>query len=246
VAVWVLTAILALLPMPRSLRYRWRLTAPGAARGTDRIAAAALPVIAVATVALLGAALLPATPPPLRLWSVGAAAGLATGIPFAMERRSLHRRVAGIPPPAEPVAVGVHTTALTRPAAEALDGGDPEPAAALPGALDDEQGRDPEVLRLAALAAARTGRVRAARLAALRASQLDPARWDVLLDTGAALCRRGRFAEGVRLLERGAELSGRSPAALRVLAAGDAVAGRLREAVSALDEAGGVSGPPAR
>jgi predicted Zn-dependent protease len=246
VAVWLLAAMLALLPMPRSLRYRWRLTAPGAAGRADRIAAAALPVIAVATAAPLCAALLPATPPLLRLWSAGAAVGLATGIPFAMERRSLRRRVVGIPPPAEPVAVGVHTTALTRPAAEALDGGDPEPAAALPGALDDEEVRDPEVLRLAALAAARTGRVRAARLAALRASQLDPARWDALLDTGAALCRRGRFAEGVRLLERGAELSGRSPAALRVLAAGDALAGRLREAVSALDEAGGVSGPPGR
>ena len=245
-AIWVLAAMLALLPMPRSLRYRWRLTAPCAARRADRIAAAALPVIAVATLALLCAALLPAPPPPLRLWSAGAAVGLATGIPFAMERRSLRRRVAGIPPPAEPLAVGAHTTARTRPAAEALDGGDPEPAASLPGALDDEEGRDPEVLRLAALAAARTGRVRAARLAALRASQLDPARWDALLDTGAALCRRGRFGEGVRLLERGAELSGRSPAALRVLAAGHAVAGRLREAVSALDEAGEVSGPPAR
>jgi len=247
VAIWVLAAMLALLPMPRSLRYRWRLTAPGAARRADRIAAAALPVIAVATLALLCAAILPATPAPLRLWSAGAAVGLATGIPFAMERRSLRRRVAGIPPLAEPVAAGMHTTPLTRHAAEALDGGDPGPAAALPGALDDEdeEGRDPEVLRLAALAAVRTGRVRAARLAALRASQLDPARWDALLDTGVALCRRGRFAEGVRLLERGAELSGRSPAALLVLAAGDAVAGRLREAASALEEAGRVSGPPA-
>ncbi|HEY0409457.1 MAG TPA: hypothetical protein VGE42_04245, partial [Candidatus Dormibacteraeota bacterium] len=158
----------------------------------------------------------------------------------------LRRRVAGIPPLAEPVAVGAHTTARTRPAAEALDRGDPAPAAALAGALGDDEGRDPEALRLAALAAARTGRVRAAGLAALRASQVDPARWDALLDTGAALCRRGRFAEGVRLLERGAELSGRSPAALLVLAAGSAVAGRLREAVGALDEAGGVSGPPAR
>jgi hypothetical protein len=238
--------MLALLPMPRSLRYRWRLAAPAAARRADHLAAAALPLIAVATLALLGAALLPATPPPLRLWSAGAAVGLATGIPFSVERRRLRRRVAGIPPLGEPVAVGMHTTALTRPAAEALDRGDPEPAAALPGALDDEEGPEPEALRLAALAAVRTGRVRASRLAALRASQLDPARWDVLLDTGAALCRRGRFAEGVRLLERGAELSGRSPAALLVLASGDAAAGRLREAVSALDEAGGVSGPPAR
>ncbi|MEA2671161.1 MAG: hypothetical protein QOG45_1381 [Chloroflexota bacterium] len=245
-ATWVLAVARAVLPAPRSLRYRLRLTAPAAARRADRLAAAALPVIAVATLALLGAALLPATPPPLRLWSAGAAVGLVTGIPLAMERRGLRRRVAGIPPLAEPVAVGAHTTTPTRAAAEALDRGDPAPAAALPGALDDGQGRDPEALRLVALAAARTGRVGAARLAALRASQLDPARWDALLDTGAALCRRGRFAEGVRLLERGAELSGRSPAALLVLAAGSAVAGRLREAVGALDEAGGVSGPPAR
>ncbi len=239
-ATWPLAVVLALLPMPRSLRHRWRLAAPAAARGADRLAAAALPAVVTATLALLGAALLPATPPPLRLWSVGAAVGLATGIPFTAERRGLRRRVNAIPALAEPAAAGPHTTARTRPAAEALDRGDPGAAAALLEGLA-EAGADPEALRLAALAAARTGRVRAARLAALRAAQLDPARWDALLDTGAVLCRRGRFAEGVRLLERGAELSGRSPAALLVLAAGDAAAGRLREAVGALDEAAGVS-----
>jgi Flp pilus assembly protein TadD len=109
-----------------------------------------------------------------------------------------------------------------------------------------EAGSDPEALRLAALLSARTGRARAARLQALRAAQLDPARWDALLDTGVALCRRGRFAEGVRLLERGAELAGRSQPALLLLAAGDATAGRLREAVSVLDEANGVSEPRPR
>ncbi|HEY2705153.1 MAG TPA: hypothetical protein VGL20_15845 [Candidatus Dormibacteraeota bacterium] len=245
-ASWLVAVVLALLPMPRSLRYRWRLAAPAGARRADRLAAAALPVVVTATLALLGAALLPTTPPPLRLWSVGAAVGLATGIPLTVERRGLRHRVDAIPPLAEPTAAGPHTTARTRPAAEALDRGDPGAAAALLEALDDGEGPDPEALRLAALAAARTGRVRAARLAALRAAQVDPARWDALLDTGAALCRRGRFAEGVRLLERGAELSGRSPAALLALAAGDATAGRLREAAGALDEAGGVSGPRAR
>jgi tetratricopeptide (TPR) repeat protein len=240
---WPAALALALLPMPRSLRHRLRLALPGAARRADRLAAAALPAIAVASLALLMAAALPGSPTSLRLWSLGAAAGLATGIPFALERRRLRRRAGGIPAPREPEAVGPHTAESTRGAAEALDAGDLPRAAALLEPL--REARDPEVLRLAALVSARAGRARAARLEALGAAQLDPARWDALLDVGSSLCRRGRFAEGVRLLQRGAELSGRSPAALLALASGEAVAGRLHEAVSALDEAGGVSGPRA-
>jgi tetratricopeptide (TPR) repeat protein len=242
---WLVAVALVLVPMPRSLRYRLRLAAPTAARRADRFAGAALPLIAAAILALLVATLRPGSPPSLRLWLVGAAIGLATGVPFALERRSLRRRVSAIAPLAEPSAVGAHTTAGTRAAAEALDGGDTAGAETLLAPLV-EAGSDPEALRLAALLSARTGRARAARLQALSAAQLDPARWDALLDTGVALCRRGRFAEGVRLLERGAELSGRSRPALLLLAAGDATAGRLREAASALDEANGVSEPRPR
>lgn len=237
---WPLAVVVALVPMPRTLRYRLRLAAPEAARRADLLAGAALPVILVAVVGLLVAAIPPGVPPALRLWSVGAAIGLATGIPFALERRGLRRRAASIPPLAEPTAVGAHTSAATRAAAEALDRGDTAGAGAmLVPLLEGEP--DPESLRLAAVLSARSGRARDARFRALRAAQLDGARWDALLDTGAALCRRGRFADGVRLLERGAELSGRSPAALLVLAAGSAMAGRLREAAAAMDEAEGVA-----
>jgi hypothetical protein len=240
VAGWLAAVALALLPMPRSVRFRWRLSAPAAAVRADHLAGAAPAALWTGILALLGAAAWPGQHPSLRLWSVGAAIGLATGIPLVLERRGLRRRVASLPPLAEPPALGTHSTAATRAAAVALDAGDPAEAAALLAPPLDE-GTDPEALRLGALLEARSGRTRPARLLALRASQLDPARWDALLDTGAALCRRGRFAEGVRLLERGVELSGRAPAALLVLAAGDATAGRLREAVSALDEAEGVS-----
>jgi hypothetical protein len=236
---WPLALVLALLPMPRSLRYRVRLGAPLAARRADVLATAALPLIVVGVLALLTAAIPPSTAPSLRLWSVGAAIGLASGIPFALDRRALRRRVASLPPPPEPRAVGTRTDEATRAAAETLDRGDDAGAGALLAALEGEP--DPERLRLAALLAARAGRGRAARLQALRASQLDAGRWDVLLDVGAALCRRGRFADGVRLLERGAEVSGRSRPALLLLASGEAIAGRLREAASVLDEIEGVS-----
>jgi hypothetical protein len=212
--------LLALLPMPRSLRYRLRLAHPGAARRADRIAGAALPVLLTAIAAVLVAAVWPRTPPPLRLWSVGAAVGLVTGIPFALERRTLRRRVVLIAPLADP----------------------PAP----PPGRPPTDPPTPEELGAGALTAARAGRSRDARLQALRAAQLDASRWDVLVDTGSALCLRGRFAEGVRLLERAAEVSGRAPAALRALAAGDAVAGRLREAVAAAEEADRVSGPRTR
>ncbi|TMD09512.1 MAG: hypothetical protein E6J03_01580 [Chloroflexi bacterium] len=238
---WPLAVVIALLPMPRSLRYRLRLATPGAARRADRLAATALPVIVVATLALLVAAIAPGTAASLRLWSVGAAIGLATGIPFVLERRGLRRRVATLPPLPEPAALGAHTAEATRAVAEALDRGDAAAARTLLVPLL-EADPEPEALRLAALLAARAGRARDAGLQALRAAQLDTARWDALLDTGAALCRRGRFGEAVRLLERGAELSGRSRPALLLLASADATAGRLREAVAALDEAEGVSG----
>jgi hypothetical protein len=209
VGAWALAVLVALLPMPRNVRYRLRLAAPAAAGHADRLAGAALPMIVVAVLVLVAAAIPPGTQPSLRLWAVGAAIGLVTGIPFALERRSLRRRIAGLPPLP-----------------------DPDPGAD-PG---------PDGLRSAALVAARAGRSREARLDALRAAQVDSRRWDVLLDTGAALCRRGRFADGIRLLERGADLSGRTRAALLLLAAGNATAGRLREAAAAMDECDGISG----
>ena len=237
---FLLGIVLALVPMPRGLRYRLRLRAPAAARRADRLAGAALPVIVGAVVALLVAAIPPGTAPSLRLWSVGAAVGLATGIPFALERRGWRRRVATLPPLVEPAAAGPHTTEATRAAAEALDRGDATATGELLAPLLGAEPQ-PEPLRLAALVSARAGRSRDARLQALRASQLDPERWDVLLDVGVALCRRGRFADGVRLLERGAELSGRSRPTLLLLASGEAIAGRLRDAVTVLDEIEGVS-----
>jgi tetratricopeptide (TPR) repeat protein len=217
-----------------------------AARRADRLAAAALPILTLATLALLLLAAVPRTVGGVpRLWLLGAAIGLATGLPFALERRTLRRRAAAIPPLVDPPALGTHTTGPEAAVAGAVDRGDLGTAQAMLVPLL-EDGSNPEALRLGALIAARRGEVRAARLQALRAAQLDPSRWDALLDTGAALCRRGRFAEGVRLLNRGAELAGRSRPALLVLAAGHATAGQLREAVSAFDEARGLSAPRGR
>lgn len=240
-APWLAAVGIALLPMPRGLRYRWRLAAPGAAARADRIAGTALAALWIGILALLLAGAWPGQQPSLRLWCAGAAVGLATGLPYVLERRSLRRRLATLAPLVEPAAAGPHTTDATRTVAEALDHGDLAAAAELlgPGV---ERSDDPEALRLGALLAARRGTVRPARMLALRAAQVDPARGDALLDAGAALCRRGRFPEGLRLLERGAELSGRSRSALTLLATGAATAGRLREAAAALDEAEGVSG----
>jgi Flp pilus assembly protein TadD len=103
-----------------------------------------------------------------------------------------------------------------------------------------------EALRQRALLEARGGASRAARLLAQRAVQVDPRRWDALLDVGAVLCNRGRFRDGLQLLERGVELSERSGRALLVLAAGQAVAGRLHEASATLDEADRLSAAPRR
>jgi tetratricopeptide (TPR) repeat protein len=237
---------LVLLPMPRTLRYRLRLRAPVVSRRADRLADATLPVMLLAILALVVAAAWPRPPGGLpRLWPAGAALGLATGVPFAVERRGLRRRVAGVPPLDEPAAHGPHTGSVEGPAATAVEAGDVVLALEMLEPL--LEGRPtPEALRLRALLAARGGDVRAARLHALHAAHVDPHRWDALLDVGIALCRRGRFAEGARLLERGVELSGRSPAALETLAAGRAAAGRLHEAAAALDEAEGVSAGPAR
>ena len=232
---------LAVLPMPRSLRHRLRLRAPTAARCADRLADAALPAIVLALLGLALAVACPRTPAGVpRLWLAGAALGLATGIPFATERRQLRRRARGLGQPPDPLPRGPHTTAREAAVVEAIEAGDDAVARER---LDPLLAAAPAVepLRLGALLEARRGAGGASRVLALRAVQLDARRWDVLLDAGAALCRRGRFQDGLQLLERAVELSGRSRHALLVLAAGQAVSGRLREASATLDEADGLS-----
>lgn len=227
---------LALLPMPRSLRHRLRLGAPAAARCADRLADAATPAIVLALLTLAGTATWPHPPGGVpRLWLAGAALGLATGIPFTAERRRLRRRVRGLGQPPEPRPRGPHTTARELPVVEALEADDDRLARERLGALL-AGAPGAEALRLAALLEAGRGAAGAARLLAVRAVQDDARRWDALLDAGSALCRRGRFRDGLHLLERAAELSGRCRRALLVLAAGQAVSGRLREASAILDE----------
>jgi Flp pilus assembly protein TadD len=94
-------------------------------------------------------------------------------------------------------------------------------------------------LRSGAMACAVLRDQRAARALALRAVQLDPLRWEVAAQTGLALAQRGRFGEGVRLLERAAEVSKAHHRAELMLAQGTLLAGRLREAAEALDRSRG-------
>jgi thioredoxin-like negative regulator of GroEL len=61
----------------------------------------------------------------------------------------------------------------------------------------------------------------------------------VAAQTGLALAQRGRFGEGVRLLERAAEVSTGHHRAELMLAHGTLLAGRLREAAEALDRSRG-------
>jgi Tfp pilus assembly protein PilF len=122
----------------------------------------------------------------------------------------------------------------------ALTAGDPAGAVSAlvePLAADDPP--DVEAHRLRALAAAAVGDQRIARAYALRTLQLDPGRWDALTDTGLVLCRSGRTREGCRLLQRAAEAAEGDRRAELALAQGLAMAGRLRDAVAALDRATG-------
>ena len=232
---------LALTPLPRGVRYRLRLRAPHAAHHADRISDRAAEAISVlAATCLVGAALPERVLPSglQRFWLVGATLGLVLGIPFALERRGLRRRLADMPPAGDALRLTVVAGEPFADATAALAAGDPERAAVLlaPAVIGDAP--DPTALALRALAAAAVRDSRTARAFALRAVQVDERRWDVLARTGLALCQHGGFAEGVRLLERAALLIDDTEAEL-MLAQGLAAAGRLREAVAALDRATG-------
>ena len=236
---WIGGAALALAPMPRPTRYRLRMRHPRAALASDRIADHALPALMVGVVVLAVIGLLPGTQPALRLFWLGSAFGLLTGLPFVHERRRLRRRLHELPPARDPL--DDLRTALPQDAAAALLlDGDPHAAMAL---LEQRDRDDPAGLRVGAMAAAMLGDDKAARARALRAVQVEPPVWEVPAGTGLYLCRRGQFGQGIRLLERATEVAHGHYWAELMLAHGMAQAGRLRDAVEALDRA---QGRPAR
>jgi len=231
--------VLGLAPMPRPVRYRLRLRHPAAARASDALADRAVPVLLLLAAALAAMGLRPGVNGALRLFWLGSAFGLVTGLPYVVERRGLRRRLRELPPVPDPVE---ETCARLPdgPLQQALAGGDARLAAGEAAGMERD---DLTALRGGAMAAALLGDTRAARARALRAVQLEPAEWEVATQTGLALCHRGAFGEGVRLLERGVEVSQRSWLAELTLAHGLALAGRLRDAVEALDRS---QGRPAR
>lgn len=217
--------------MLRPVRYRLRLRHPAAARASDAIADRTMPLLLVAALILFVIGIRPAMDPAFRLFWIGSALGLLTGVPFVVERRRLRGRVRSLPPVADPVdelaraLVGVSGVA-------ALCDGDARGALA----TADERDRDDVVgLRLGAMACAVLGDQKGARARALRAVQVDATAWEVAAQTGLELCLRGRFGEGVRLLERAADVSHGHHRAELMLAQGMSLAGRLRDAAEALD-----------
>ncbi len=233
--------LLAVAPMPRPTRYRLRLRHRAAAAVSDRLADRALPVLLLGIVVLAVIGLLPRVDAALRLFWLGSALGLLTGLPYVHERRRLRRRLRDLPPAADPLE-DLGAALPDDPAVALLLAGDAR------GALDAVAGRDRDdaaALRVGAVAAAALGDHRAARARALRAVQVEPPVWQVPAETGLYLCRQGRFGEGIRLLERAAEVAGGHYWAELTLANGMAMAGRLREAAEAFDRARG-AGPGRR
>ena len=231
---------LAMVPMPRPVRYRLRLRHPAAARVANAVADHALPVLLVLTAVLLVVGLLPGLDAALRLFWLGSAFGLLTGVPFVHERRQLRRRLEALPPVHDPLDE-LRDALPTDPAAARLLDGDPPGALALVG---EKERDDPAGLRVGAMAAALLGDAKTARARALRAVQVEPPVWEVPAQTGLQLCRRGQFGEGVRLLERAADAAAGHYRAELMLAHGMSLAGRLRDACEALDRAQGR--PPQR
>lgn len=226
---------LAVLPLPRTLRYRIRLGHPGWARVADRVAEATLPALVALTIAAAALAASPRLPAHLdRFWLAGAALGLLSGVPFAAERRRWRRRLAEVGLPPDPCAPYL-AAPDGDPAWEALVAGDRASARAR---AREVAAADPASSRRAALIAAAAGDGALARLLARRAARLDGSRWEVLSATAAAVCRRGRFRDAVQLAEEAVELSRGAPAAVYTLAQVLAASGRLREAVASLDRGG--------
>jgi hypothetical protein len=228
-------ALLGLLPMPRPTRYRLRLHHPGAARSADAMADRVMPLLVGLVVVLAVIGLRPSMDSALRLFWLGSAFGLVTGLPYVHERRELRRRLRELPPVSDPLDDLIRALPDV-PAVQALRHGDPHTAAAAAAQTERD---DPVGLRVGAMAAALLGDVKAARARALRAVQVEPPVWQVPAETGLQLCRDGRFGEGVRLLERAVEVSGGAWRAELMLAHGTALAGRLRDAVEALDRSQG-------
>lgn len=232
---WVGGALLAFVPMLRPTRYRLRLRHPAAARASDQIADRALPVLLVVLAVLVVIGLLPGMDPLLRFFWLGSAFGLLTGVPFVAERRRLRRRLRELPAVSDPLD-DLRAALPWDPAASLLLDGDAHAALARVAERDRDE---PAALRVGALAAAVLRDDSAARARALRAVQVEPPVWEVPAETGLYMARRGRFGPGVRLLERAAEVSGGHHRAELMLAHGMALAGRLRDAVEALDRAQG-------
>jgi hypothetical protein len=234
-AAWMGGALLGATPMLRPVRYRLRLRHPAAARASDAIADRSMPLLLAAALILFVIGIRPSMDPAFRFFWIGSAVGLLTGVPFVVERRRLRARMRTLPPAADPLddlaraLVGVAGVA-------ALCGGDAPAALA---AADEREPDDVVGLRLGAMACAVLGDQRGARARALRAVQIDPTSWEVPAQTGLELCRLGRFGEGVRLLERAAEVSQGHHRAELMLAQGLSLAGRLRDAAEALDHSQG-------
>jgi hypothetical protein len=240
VSAWAGGALLGLAPMPRPTRYRLRMRHAAAARASDALADHALPVLLVLILLLLVMGVRPGLDGALRLFWVGSGFGLLTGVPYVVERRGLRRRLASLPPVHDPLD-DLRAALPEEPAAGLLARGD---AAGAVAALEGRDRDDPVALRVGAMAAALSGDVTGARARALRAVQIEPPVWEVPAATGLALCRAGRFGEGARLLERAVDVSGGHHRAELMLAHGMALAGRLRDAVEALDRLQGR--PPRR
>jgi hypothetical protein len=232
---WLGGALLGALPMPRPVRYRLRLRHPAAAGASDAIADRMLPLALVAALLLLVIGVRPGVDPAFRLFWIGSALGLLTGVPLLHERRALRRRLRQLPPVADPLDELSRALPDT-PAVAALREGDVVAALRQVEELDRD---DPIALRVGAMACALNGDQSSARARALRAVQVDESRWEVPAQTGLMLARHGRFGEGVRLLERAAEVSGGQHPAELMLAHGMRLAGRLRDAAEAMDRAAG-------
>jgi hypothetical protein len=232
---WLGGALLGATPMPRPVRYRIRLRHPHAARASDAIADHILSLLLVAALLLFVIGIRPGMGATFRLSFIGSALGLLTGVPLVVERRRLRRKLRGLPPVADPLAEMLGALP-DHPATQALQRGDAAEVLRLVRDIDSD---DPYGLRVGAMACALLRDQRAARALALRAVQLDAQRWEVAAQTGLALAQRGRFGEGIRLLERAAEVSSGHHRAELMLAHGMLIAGRLREASEAQDRARG-------
>jgi hypothetical protein len=244
--------VLALAVLGSGLRHRLRLEHPRWARAADAAADRVVLVLGVLVACTVVLAVLAPGPADasggVRILAGGAAIGLLTGVPFAVERRDARRRLREAPPPREP---------LPLPPFEA-DGDDPDIAAALAtletdpaaslgllGELDPAAASAAD-LRVRAAAAALLGDGRLARACALRCIQLDPGRGDDLASVGLLLARGGRFREGIRVLERAIEAAPELTQPRLALVEALRLAGRLREAVNALEGRGVGVAPAAR